>query len=169
VERFNKREWDAALEWFQAAVAAGVQPARAWLYLGKIAAERGDSSKAEEAYRKALSIDPGSWEAANNLGALLGRTGKTESEPSPSAVGGNPTTGLHLNLVVLEKEEDRRQTTLRKSFSACERGQVELWKGFAESSNRSRKMSPRVQHCSLSGQNGFLGGCQGGRLYNVPG
>lgn len=111
VERFKRREWDAALERFQTAVTAGVEPARAWFYTGKIAAERGHSSKAEEAYRKALSIDPGSWEAANNLGALLDRNGRTrEARPVlESGLAANPNEpSLHLNLaVVLEKEGDR--------------------------------------------------------------
>lgn len=132
VERFNKREWDAALERFQAAVAAGVQPARSWLYIGKIAGERGDLSKAEEAYRKALSIDPGLWEAANNLGALLGRTGRTEEARLvlEKALAANPNEpSLHLNLaVVLEKEGERTgaRRHYEKFLQHARGGQVEI-------------------------------------------
>lgn len=132
VERFSRREWDAALERFHAAREAGIQPARSWLYIGKIAGERVDLSRAEEAYRKALSIDPGLWEAANNLGALLGRTGRTEEARLvlEKALAANPNEpSLHLNLaVVLEKEGERTgaRRHYEKFLQHARGGQVEI-------------------------------------------
>ncbi|MBI3392985.1 MAG: tetratricopeptide repeat protein [Nitrospirae bacterium] len=93
VERFNNREWDAALERFQAAREAGIQPARSWLYAGKIAGERGDLSKAEEAYRRALSSDPGLWEAANNLGALRRRENGPVPDGTTKSFSSTPVQG----------------------------------------------------------------------------
>ncbi|MBI1866116.1 MAG: tetratricopeptide repeat protein [Nitrospirae bacterium] len=132
VERFNNREWDAALERFQAAREAGIQPARSWLYAGKIAGERGDLSKAEEAYRRALSSDPGLWEAANNLGALLGRAGRTrEARPVlEKALAANPNEpSLHLNLAVVLEEEGERTGARRhyeKFLQHTSAGSVEV-------------------------------------------
>lgn len=58
------------------AVHLGPNFASAWVALGIIAQQRGQTVNAEEDFRKALDVDPGNFEAALNLGGLLLHTGR---------------------------------------------------------------------------------------------
>ncbi|HEX2165452.1 MAG TPA: tetratricopeptide repeat protein, partial [Thermoanaerobaculia bacterium] len=50
--------------------------APAWNNLGIARDEQGDAAGAEDAYRRALALDPGYWQARLNLGIALARAGR---------------------------------------------------------------------------------------------
>ncbi len=58
------------------AVRLGPDFAAAWVALGIIAQQRGQTLNAENDFRQALTAEPGNFEAALNLGGLLLRTGR---------------------------------------------------------------------------------------------
>lgn len=60
------------------AVHQGTDFAAGWVALGIIAQQRGQTVNAENDFRQALTVEPGNFEAALNLGGLLLRTGRAE-------------------------------------------------------------------------------------------
>lgn len=61
---------DEALRHYTSAIAFDPNYAKAYLGLGNVYQTRGDPAHAEEAYRKAIAVDPSSWAAMNNLAWL---------------------------------------------------------------------------------------------------
>jgi tetratricopeptide (TPR) repeat protein len=54
----------------------GISKSIAYTRLGRLAAEQGQTDRAQAAYGKAQESDPGNWEALSNMGALLRRQGR---------------------------------------------------------------------------------------------
>lgn len=70
----ERRDWPAALDWAEGALALDANDAAAWNSLGFALDELGRPDEALAAYERALGADRGYWPAAHNLGlARLGR------------------------------------------------------------------------------------------------
>src|SRR5262249_45357133 len=59
---------------------------RAWVDLGNVLADRGRPPEAEDAYRRALALDPDDADALNNLAWLLHEAGSRPDEAEALAV-----------------------------------------------------------------------------------
>ena len=68
----------AAAEELRAAVAANPRAATAWLNLGNLAEDVGDTDQAKQAYARALEVDPGNGRAAGRLAGLHVHEGHAE-------------------------------------------------------------------------------------------
>jgi tetratricopeptide (TPR) repeat protein len=70
LEPEHKRAFDAAIAEFEAAQRANLDRPEAWMNLGNLHARRGDTARAEEAYREALRREPAFVPAYVNLADL---------------------------------------------------------------------------------------------------
>ncbi len=70
---------EEAIEWMDLAIAIDPQMTDAWVNLGVARRRTGDMSGAEEAYKKAMDLDPKALPAYHNLASLLRVRGDTEA------------------------------------------------------------------------------------------
>lgn len=77
-EKLLRAEVDEALPWLRTAVALDPELATSWVNLGVARRRVNDLAGAEEAYRRALELDPQTHSAYQNMAALLRLRGREE-------------------------------------------------------------------------------------------
>jgi tetratricopeptide (TPR) repeat protein len=75
-EYINQKRFDDALKQLDDLLKQTPNNAGAFTIRGMVLQTKGDSSGAKDSYEKALSVDPNSYVAANNLAYMLGQEGK---------------------------------------------------------------------------------------------
>jgi Flp pilus assembly protein TadD len=97
-------EWERATAKLAAITASAPGLPGAWLNLGIARVKTGDSTAAEQAFRKTLELDRSQVAAYNELGILLRRSGRLEEAAATYAAGlqVNPNAeDIHWNLGIL--------------------------------------------------------------------
>lgn len=78
-EYFRLKRYEVALEEFNTAIERSANYALAYNGLGLVYAAIGDQSRAEEAFKRAIQLQPGNSESHNNYGRYLCDQGKYEA------------------------------------------------------------------------------------------
>lgn len=70
-EAYQRGQWQQAARGYQAYTARNPDSASAWYRLGNARAELGELEAAEQAYRRALALDPQAAQVRHNLGLVM--------------------------------------------------------------------------------------------------
>lgn len=109
---------------FEAAVAKNKDDAEAHYYLGLVADQQGDKSKAEKEYGEALRVRPHLEAAAVNLGALYIDSGRLDDAlriTRKALEKQNASAQLHSNLGVALAQKGGSEAESAKEFEAAEK------------------------------------------------
>ncbi len=161
----RNRAWADAASLWEDAARKGPLMARPQLRLGMVFRQRGDLAKAEQAYRRALELDPGNAAAHNNLGNLyreLGRAEQAEQEYQqalgllpdyPEALGnlaglysqqGRATEALSLYQRALQAGGDRGELYNNIGIASARLGR---WAEAEQALRRALELKPEASVC----------------------
>lgn len=113
--------------------------------LGNLSAERGDRAKAEQAFRRALDLDPNDLTALSNLGVLLAKEGKLKESIAmlqKAFARNQDIPGLSMNLARVQ---------CIAGDGASGRGTLNAALTYSEGLDDIRRLLPQMNSCGSRG------------------